>query len=292
MRLSRHIAHTPGAAIAALALCAAITGCSDTALDDEAVPGQPALPISFTGAPSDTVSRGQVTTAANMETFAVSATVYSPSGDRNLYFAHEQYRFLYEGQDVYRTIAGDVHYWLSETDEYNFYAYTPSQYIYFPPGVVDRFIYTTPKNVALQPDIMVATSVAARWGKPVQLNFTHPLAQISLYQGEIVRRGRIVSVTFSGIIDHGEYNMLTGEWLMQSADTDTFVWNCDTYTRPESSLSGEYFNFFFIPQQLGPSAALTVVFEDVAGVTEVHHVDLDGTWQAGHHYRYALSLTD
>lgn len=263
------------------------TGCTEAVPEPDSEPS--GVPITFAAA-DWAASRGQATTAANLHRFAVSATVYSDDGDRTLYFSHEEYSVTRPLQDVYRTVTGNVHYWRAPDDEYNFYAYTPSPYIYFAPGVVDKFIYSTPKDVVAQPDIVVATCIGAQYGKTVSLNFTHPLCQVSLYEGPTVRLGRIKSVAFSGIIDHGEYNMLTGEWLMQTADTDTFVWLCDVATSPDTDLSGVYHNFFFVPQRLGANAALTVTFVDVAGVTEVHRVPLSGTWLAGHHYRYSISI--
>lgn len=267
----------------------AIVSCSGSALEDEPSLEQTVLPMDFEILATDT-SRGQATTADNLDEFAVSCTVYSPAGDRSLYFAHEKYRIQKEGQDVYRTITGNVHYWLSSKDEYNFFAYTPSPYIYFESGVVDKFIYTTPKNILQHPDLVVATSIAAQYGKVVQLQFAHPLAQISLYESSNIRIGKIHSITFSGIIDHGQYDMLTGEWLMNIYDTDSFTWDCDKVTQPDTNLSGEYFNFFFVPQQLGLNAAITVIFENVYGIIETHTVPISGSWQAGHHYRYSLSL--
>lgn len=237
-----------------------------------------------------TCSRGQATTIANLDEFAVSCTVYDSIGDRSLYFAHEKYPVQKIGQDVYRTVGGTVYYWQSPNSEYNFYAYTPSPYIYFEPGVVDKFIYTTPKSILQHPDLVVATSIAAKYGEVVQLNFTHPLAQVSLYESSKIRIGKIHSITFSGIIEHGEFNMLTGEWLMNTYDTGSFTWNCDVTTKPNTDLSGTYYNFFFVPQQLGATAAITVVFENIYGIIETHRATLSGSWQAGHRYRYSLSF--
>lgn len=261
-------------------------GCTGSALDTE-----PGLPVVF-GCECQCAddSRGEVTTASNMDVFAVSATAYSPTGQRSLCFAHEEYGYRHLGQQVYRTVGGGVHYWQSEDDEYNFFAYTPSPYITFPQGEVSKFVYTTPKDAALQPDIMVAVNIAATYGQPVALRFSHPLVRVSLYEDAASRRGRILTVAFSGIIDHGEYDMLTGEWLMLASDTDAFVWECNAVCVPGTSLTGEYHNFFFIPQELGPQAALTVVYRDALGVVVTRRVRLAGQWQAGHHYRYSLML--
>lgn len=272
-------------------LMAVLSGCSGSALIDEPDLELTGTPISFGCLCVDSVeSRGQATTSANIDNFAVSATVYSSDGNRSLYFAHEVYKVSGVGGDTWHTVSGNVHYWMSDSDEYNFFAYTPSEYIYFAPGVVEKFVYSTPKNVLKQPDIVVATSISPSYGEPVQLNFTHPLAQVSIMEGEISRYGKIESITISGIIDHGEYNMLTGEWLMNTSDTDSFVWHCDEVAQSYVNLSGQYFNFFFVPQKLGAEAAITIAFVDLAGIVEIHRSAISGAWQAGHRYRYVISL--
>lgn len=267
----------------------ALASCADDTLyiaDSESSPIAFAAEITATSADS----RGSVTDVDNLDVFAVSASVTDADGP-SVYFAHETYQLGRVGDQVQTTLSGQTHYWLDRDAQYDFYAYSPSTDLSFAEGVIDRFDYVVNDDVAKQADIVVSAVVDAPYGQKVPLKFVHPLSKISLSQGAQMAGGTIQSVTFSGIIGKGVYDMGKSQWSSFQADTTTYTYDCSAPSAPKTSITGTDYNFFFIPQTLGEKACLRVKFVDTAGATHYYEKALTGEWTAGAAYNYTLSVT-
>lgn len=274
--------------IGLLALC----GCmSDDALylaDDAQGAG---APITFAADMEDEdASRGVVTTIDNLDVFAVSASVSDANGS-SVYFANETYQFGRAGDQVHTSLSGQTYYWLDSDSQYDFFAYSPSTDMTFADGVIDQFDFVVSEDVAAQSDIVVCSVIDADYGMSVPLAFKHPLCKISLSQGAQMAGGTIQSVSFSGVIGKGAYDMRKDAWTTFAADTATYTYACAQATNPQASITGSQYNFFFIPQTLGAEAKMKVNFTDSLGVVHNYVKPLSGSWAAGRSYNYSLSIS-
>lgn len=248
--------------------------------------------IAFTATQEQTsgTSRGVVTDMDNLDVFAVSASMTGSSGT-SVYFAHETYPLVSVGAQVNTSLSGQTHYWLGSDSRYDFFAYSPTTDMVFGEGIIDKFDFTVNDDVAMQSDIVVCSVLDASYGKTVPLRFIHPLSRISVSQGSQMAEGTIESVSFSGVVGKGSYDMRTGEWSVLMADSSTYTYKCSAAADPMSSITGSDYNFFFIPQTLGPDACLKVNFVDSLGVVHNYVKALSGEWKAGASYNYSLSIS-
>lgn len=272
-----------------LAVISTTASCSDAAIS-QAEDMQEAVAMNFTTQCADSASsRGVETSAHNFQQFAVSARITNAAGAQT-YFAHETYNVSYVGQSVTATQQGKVHYWLGQDYAYSFYAYTPSDAITFSPGVIDKFQIAVAQDAYLQDDILVANVDNAPYGQKVPLKFTHPMAEISFSVG-ISSLDFIRTITLTGIVGKGIFNIDTGEWSYRLADTSVFLLNVYDLTQSYSSLSGDDLRMFMIPQTLTTRSKLIIDYVDFYGVEHVHQHALTGTWLPGHRYNYTINLT-
>lgn len=146
-----------------------------------------------------------------------------------------------------------------------------------------------------QPDLIVAKSenntfTSSTANKAVGLSFSHALTAITFSISADMIPGTVKSITVSGVYGQGDYDFSTGKWI-NLANPSTYVIKLDAPVEAGESkaLTDKTSALMMIPQDLGPNAKVSMVFNDDAKDKTVSF-SLDGTsWTAGKHITYVLS---
>lgn len=220
-----------------------------------------------------------------------SQTLLSPSGENPLWHTAERY------------------FW-PESGSLDFWAWAPAGLnAVFDDGHSSlSFSFSLPapdpdskQDAPGQQDIVLTRIIADRasYDGGVPLNFSHPLSSI-VFRGGTLRDGIIRSITLRGVAGSGECVF----------DGNGFVWNVSdellsytqTFNAPVSasgtgqpitmagSTNGER-TFIMIPQVLGNSASMDIVFDDGSDVRTFSHSLAGSVWEAGTNYTYTISLS-
>lgn len=153
-----------------------------------------------------------------------------------------------------------------------------------------------PAEASRQADVMVAwcDPISAAEGRhaPVPLAFRHIFAAVRFVAGSEMQPGRVKSVSVSGVASTGRYDR--GEWggvgepVSYSIVPDTEVTGGETQGAP---LAPADMTLMMIPQTLGGSARLEVVFEADGGTERVLTASLGGQqWRQGVTTVYAIGV--
>ena len=159
----------------------------------------------------------------------------------------------------------------------------------------------TKQDALGQQDIVLTRTIADRnsYDGGVPLNFSHPLSSI-LFRGGTMQDGIIRSISLRGVAGSGECVF----------DGNGFVWNVSdnllsftqTFNAPVSAsetgqpitmagtTKGER-TFLMIPQVLGSSAYMDIVFDDGSQIRTFSHSLAGGVWKAGTSYTYTISIS-
>lgn len=188
----------------------------------------------------------------------------------------------------------------------SFYAYAPyndaSLSLQGSDAVVkNKTIHYTANTVDLskQPDLIVAKSesnafTSSTANKAVDLSFSHALTAITFSISADMIPGTVKSITVSGVYGQGDYDFSNASWPSTSlANPSTYVitLNDASVKAGESKvLTDKNSALMMIPQNLGPNAKVSMVFNDGAKKDKTVSFSLDGTsWKAGNHITYVLS---
>lgn len=158
--------------------------------------------------------------------------------------------------------------------------------------------YTANTDFSKQPDLIVAKSennafTSSTANKAVGLSFSHALTAITFSISADMIPGKVKSITVSGVYGQGDYDFSNASWPSTSlANPSTYVitLNDASVKAGESkALTDKNSALMMIPQDLGPNAKVSMVFNDGAKDKTVSF-SLDGTsWKAGNHITYVLS---
>ncbi len=147
-----------------------------------------------------------------------------------------------------------------------------------------------------QPDLIVAKSenntfTSSTANKAVGLSFSHALTAITFSISADMIPGKVKSITVSDVYGQGDYDFSTGNWIRLANPSSTYAitLNASVKAGESKALTDKNSALMMIPQDLGPNAKVSMVFNDGAKDKTVSF-SLDGTsWTAGKHITYMLS---
>lgn len=156
--------------------------------------------------------------------------------------------------------------------------------------------YTANTDFSMQPDLIVAKSennafTSSTANKAVGLSFSHALTAITFSISADMIPGTVKSITVSGVYGQGDYDLSKASWvpLANSSSTYAITLNASVKAGESKALTDKNSALMMIPQDLGPNAKVSMVFNDGAKDKTVSF-SLDGTsWTAGNHITYVLS---
>lgn len=241
-------------------------------------------------------TRGVMNESSTVGSFGVSA-VYSKGGANSSLFHNEE-----------ATLNGS--YWFTSSNatwpldgSVSFYAYAPYNDPFLSlqgsdAVVKNKTIHYTANTVDLskQPDLIVAKSesnafTSSTANKAVDLSFSHALTAITFSISADMIPGTVKSITVSGVYGQGDYDLSKASWvpLANSSSTYAITLNASVKAGESKALTDKNSALMMIPQDLGPNAKVSMVFNDGAKDKTVSF-SLDGTsWTAGKHITYVLS---
>lgn len=243
-------------------------------------------------------TRGTMNFDPVVNNFGVSANYIQKAGSGDLFHNQEAKK---EGSNWF--VAGNKTWPLDCS--VSFYAYAPyndaSLSLQGNDAVVkNKTIHYTANTVDLskQPDLIVAKSESNAFtsktaNKAVNLSFSHALTAITFSISADMIPGKVKSITVSGVYGQGDYDFSNASWPSTSlANPSTYVirLNDASVKAGESkALTDKNSALMMIPQDLGPNAKVSMVFNDDAKDKTVSF-SLNGTsWKAGNHITYVLS---
>ena len=273
-----------------------------------------------------TMTRATETTAANIETFYVTARI---PGVENNYFTSVPY--MKASDDIF--VSSEPYFWPA-AGELQFYAYTPT---------LDNFgsdarltINSTNQKVSNfvtasyfedQKDFIVAvkSSTKQQGSSGVQLQFEHKLSQIEVHarNSNLGYQYKIAGVKIGGMASKGDFNFSAGngaaEWVVDTDSDPVEVY--ETYTSAKelgplaTNIMGPNGNAMLIPQQLIPwdpanqkgayiavyaqikTAEGAIVYPRPDEYSPIYKpydwlvVPIDTEWQSGSRYIYTLDFS-
>lgn len=156
--------------------------------------------------------------------------------------------------------------------------------------------YTANTDFSKQPDLIVAKSenntfTSSTANKAVGLSFSHALTAITFSISADMIPGTVKSITVSGVYGQGDYDLSKASWvpLANSSSTYAITLNASVKASESKALTDKNSALMMIPQDLGPNAKVSMVFNDGAKDKTVSF-SLNGTsWEAGNHITYVLS---
>ena len=242
-------------------------------------------------------TRGVMNESSTVGSFGVSA-VYSKGGANSSLFHNEEATqngsYWFTSSDATWPLDGSV----------SFYAYAPYNETSLSLQGSDDVVknktirYTANTDFSMQPDLIVAKSennafTSSTANKAVGLSFSHALTAITFSISADMIPGTVKSITVSGVYGQGDYDFSNASWPSTSlANPSTYVitLNDASVKAGESkALTDKNSALMMIPQDLGPNAKVSMVFNDGAKDKTVSF-SLDGTsWTAGKHITYMLS---
>ena len=238
----------------------------------------------------------QITDASQIQSFGVFA--YTQQGGVNkLYINNEQYtkgeNNIFQAQNIY--------YWPGASLTFDFYTYSPynANGLSLPGSPDIRILnYTVPTDVAQQQDLMLAVnnSVPGDNNAAVPLSFTHLLTAVNVVAGSQMIDGTIESISFSGLVDDGTFDMtkVAAGWELQNSDRVTYTVNPNVAINHQEgqNLLGEGNTFLLLPQTLSETVnAITVVVRNSDGTPRELTAPLSGEWKMGTTNTYRISIT-
>ncbi|MCF2609374.1 fimbrillin family protein [Prevotella copri] len=241
-------------------------------------------------------TRGTMNFDPVVNNFGVSANYIQKAGSGDLFHNQEAKK---EGSNWF--VAGNKTWPLDCS--VSFYAYAPyndaSLSLQGNDGVVkNKTIHYTANTVDLskQPDLIVAKSESNAFtsktaNKAVNLSFSHALTAITFSISADMIPGTVKSITVSGVYGQGDYDLSKVSWvpLANSSSTYAITLNASVKAGESKALTDKNSALMMIPQDLGPNAKVSMVFNDGAKDKTVSF-SLDGTsWTAGKHITYMLS---
>lgn len=184
----------------------------------------------------------------------------------------------------------------------SFYAYAPNEETSLSLQGSDDFVknktirYTANTDFSKQPDLIVAKSennafTSSTANKAVGLSFSHALTAITFSISADMIPGTVKSITVSGVYGQGDYDLSKASWvpLANSSSTYAITLNASVKAGESKALTDKNSALMMIPQDLGPNAKVSMVFNDGAKDKTVSF-SLNGTsWKAGNHITYVLS---
>ena len=241
-------------------------------------------------------TRGTMNFDPVVNNFGVSANYIQKAGSGDLFHNQEAKK---EGSNWF--VAGNKTWPLDCS--VSFYAYAPyndaSLSLQGNDAVVkNKTIHYTANTVDLskQPDLIVAKSESNAFtsktaNKAVNLSFSHALTAITFSISADMIPGTVKSITVSGVYGQGDYDFSNASWvpLANSSSTYAITLNASVKAGESKALTDKNSALMMIPQDLGPNAKVSMVFNDGAKDKTVSF-SLDGTsWTAGKHITYMLS---
>lgn len=241
-------------------------------------------------------TRGTMNFDPVVNNFGVSANYIQKAGSGDLFHNQEAKK---EGSNWF--VAGNKTWPLDCS--VSFYAYAPyndaSLSLQGNDAVVkNKTIHYTANTVDLskQPDLIVAKSESNAFtsktaNKAVNLSFSHALTAITFSISADMIPGTVKSITVSGVYGQGDYDLSKASWvpLANSSSTYAITLNASVKAGESKALTDKNSALMMIPQDLGPNAKVSMVFNDGAKDKTVSF-SLDGTsWKAGNHITYVLS---
>ena len=272
------------------------------------------------------MTRASETTAANIETFYVTARI---PGVENNYFTSVPY--MRSSSDVF--VSSEPYFW-PVAGELQFYAYAPA---------LDNFgsaasltmnsanqkvsDFVTSSYFEDQMDFVVASKVSTKQqgGTGVELQFEHKLSQIEVHakNSNLGYKYKIAGVKIGGMASKGDFNFSAGngepEWVIDTESDPVEVY--ETYADAKelgplaTNIMGPNGNAMLIPQQLTPwdpttrEGAYIAVYAQIktaegavvyprpdaySPITNAYDwlvVPIDTEWQSGSRYIYTLDFS-
>lgn len=242
-------------------------------------------------------TRGTMNFDPVVNNFGVSANYIQKAGSGDLFHNQEAKK---EGSNWF--VAGNKTWPLDGS--VSFYAYAPYNETSLSLQGSDAVVknktirYTANTDFSMQPDLIVAKSennafTSSTANKAVGLSFSHALTAITFSISADMIPGTVKSITVSGVYGQGDYDFSNASWPSTSlANPSTYVitLNDASVKAGESkALTDKNSALMMIPQDLGPNAKVSMVFNDGAKDKTVSF-SLNGTsWKAGNHITYVLS---
>lgn len=240
-------------------------------------------------------TRGTMNFDPVVNNFGVSANYIQKAGSGDLFHNQEAKK---EGSNWF--VAGNKTWPLDCS--VSFYAYAPyndaSLSLQGNDAVVKNktIRYTANTDFSMQPDLIVAKSenntfTSKTANKAVGLSFSHALTAITFSIGADMIPGMVKSIKVSGVYGQGDYDLSKDSWvpLANSSSTYAITLNASVKAGESKALTDKNSALMMIPQDLGPNAKVSMVFNDGAKDKTVSF-SLNGTsWKAGNHITYVLS---
>lgn len=179
--------------------------------------------------------------------------------------------------------------WPEDKSVLQFHAYYPyhSSNITLPEtaGSSFSFQYQVPQDMALQEDLMIASSTAF-YGDAytsVPLQFRHVCSQVTVRLDEGLEDFAIQSVSFVGVQHKGTYDYTDG-WVL-----DDEVISMGGLAK-DATANG--FTFMMLPQHTSAEAQLQVsIHNHISGTDQTYFMHLGQQWLQGYKMTYLVSLT-
>lgn len=202
-------------------------------------------------------------------------------------------------------VPSKVYYWPGSNRQLRFLAWAPTDAVFQSvpnsPNAT-TLQYTTPAEAKNQRDLVAAATdfinSPANDGTctPVSLNFKHLCTAVIIKTGETMTAGTIKSVSLKGVKNSGTYDMVSSAWTLNNTTTDFTISpnKTTTSTTPNGTdLNAGESTFMLLPQTLGASSKLEVVFHDnISGKDRILSASLNGAeWPMGKTVTYRLSIT-
>ena len=240
-------------------------------------------------------TRGTMNFDRVVNNFGVSANYIQKAGSGDLFHNQEAKK---EGSNWF--VAGNKTWPLDCS--VSFYAYAPYNETSLSLQGSDDFVknktirYTANTDFSKQPDLIVAKSennafTSSTANKAVGLSFSHALTAITFSISADMIPGTVKSITVSGVYGQGDYDFSKASWvpLANSSSTYAITLNASVKAGESKALTDKNSALMMIPQDLGPNAKVSMVFNDDAKDKTVSF-SLNGTsWKAGNHITYVLS---
>ncbi|MDN0067045.1 fimbrillin family protein [Bacteroides gallinaceum] len=177
-------------------------------------------------------------------------------------------------------------YWVSGK-MYNFYAVYPTEY-----GTcsTDGTIIVSDFDTSDNTDLMTAEALGMNGSNPqtVPFTFRHELARVSVVvQNESGIAGNATQVSFSDISTTGTLTRSSSTNASWNNTSSTLISRSDI----PISASGETIlleDLLLIPQTLSGKTLSVII--DRSGTTLAGNLNLSGLWEAGHTYRYVITV--
>ena len=239
-------------------------------------------------------TRGTMNFDPVVNNFGVSANYIQKAGSGDLFHNQEAKK---EGSNWF--VAGNKTWPLDGS--VSFYAYAPYNETSLSLQGSDAVVknktirYTANTDFSKQPDLIVAKSennafTSSTANKAVSLSFSHALTAITFSISADMIPGKVKSITVSGVYGQGDYDFSTEKWKYGATSTYVITPKDPSVKAGESkALTDKNSALMMIPQDLGPNAKVSMVFNDDAKDKTVSF-SLNGTsWKAGNHITYVLS---